>query len=49
VFGLVLLIKSARRVKLFFSNLGARIMGREPKIMPKATPPTFIQIDGAED
>jgi hypothetical protein len=49
VFGLVIMIKSFRRIKWFFSDLAARIMGRDRPMRPMTTPPGLIHIEEAED
>ena len=49
VFGMVIMIKSARGIRWFFSDLAARILGRERQLRPRAVPPGLIQIDDGDD
>ena len=48
VFGMVIMIKSARGIRWFFSDLVARILGRERQERPRAMSTSLIQIDDEE-
>lgn len=47
VFGMVILIKSGRAVRSFFSNLAARLTGKQPPA--QVARPDFVRIDDANE
>lgn len=49
VFAMVIVIKSARGISWFFSDLAARIAGRERPARRRALPPGLIEVDEGDE
>lgn len=49
VFGMVILIKSARSIRWLFCDLVARVRGRERPLRPRSSHPSLIQMEEGEE